>query len=442
MKKLLLIPGFAVAFLVVAYLFFNQGGYLGGYDAPDGPDIAFEEVVYYPAPALDFTDRPIFSASVTAATARGTLLVDSGHRNAYNREEITTLLSRVASRGYSVEFITQPQSSQSSQSSGVAATLEAQLRQADSFMVISPQLPYTGAEADLVSDFVSQGGKLLLVADPGRPHRLNSLAEPLGITFQPDYLYNLVEYDTNFQEIFIRDFQADALTSGLGELVLYAAGSIESAGPGLAFTGENTVSSISEREAPRAPLAMGAHRNVLAVYDLTFMIPPYNGMRDNDRLVANIADFLTESEREYRLADFPRFFGGDVDILLGNPELFDRGTQLRQLLAGLSVTAELRGGEDLSRDTVFLGLYEDAADVGLYLNASGVSVGETLSLSFAPDLPLEGTAVMLLYRSGDRDVLVILANEPEALAGPVKALGSGNFRNGLVDDFVGVYKTE
>ena len=72
----------------------------------------------------------------------------------------------------------------------------------------------------------------------------------------------------------------------------------------------------------------------------------------------------------------------------------------------------------------------------------GVSVGETLSLSFAPDIPLEGTAIILLYRSGDRDVLVILANEPEALVGPVKALGSGNFRNGLVDDFVGVYKTE
>ena len=439
MRKLLLIPGFAVAFLVVAYLFFNQGGYQGGYDAPDSPDIAFEEVVYYPAAALDFTDRPIFSTNVTAATARGTLLVDSGHRNSYNREEITTLLSRVANRGYAVEFIPQPQSSQSS---GLEATLEEQLRQADSFMVISPQLPYTGAEADLVADFVSQGGKLLLVADPGRRHRLNSLAEPLGVTFQPDYLYNLAEYDTNFQEIFIRDFQAHALTSNLGELVLYAAGSIESAGPGLAFTGENTVSSISEREAPRAPLAIGANRNVLAVYDLTFMIPPYNAMRDNDRLIANIADFLTESERKYRLADFPRFFGGDVDILLGNPELFDRGTQLKQLLAGLGVTAELQGGEDLSRDTVFLGLYEDAAVVGRYLNSSGVSVAETLSLSFAPDIPLEGTAVMLLYRSGDRDVLVILASESKALAGPVNALGSGKFRNGLVDDFVGVYKTE
>ena len=81
--------------------------------------------------------------------------------------------------------------------------------------------------------------------------------------------------------------------------------SIESAGESLALTDENTHSNISERNLPRSPVAMGATRNVLAVYDLTFMIPPYNAVRDNDQLVTNIAEFLTEEQKDYRLADFP-----------------------------------------------------------------------------------------------------------------------------------------
>ena len=428
MWKLLVLPVFAVAFFLAAYFFFYQGGY----SPPDAPDIAFEEIATIPSAAADFTDQPIFSGDAVGAATRGILLVDTAHRNAFNRREIVTLLSRVSDRGYAIEFM----------SEAGALQMKENLRQADAFMVISPIEPYLREEADQVVDFVERGGKLLLIADPGRPNQLNSLSERLGISFQPDYLYNLDEYDSNFQEFFVRDFQADPVTSGIGEMVFYYAGSIESVGPGLALTDENTHSSITERTVPRSPLAIGAHRNVLAVYDLTFMIPPYNAVRDNDRLVANIADFLTESEREYRLTDFPRFFDGSVDILLGQPDLFDLGTQLKRQLGEQGVSSEMQGVENVSRDMVFLGLYENDASVARYLDSAGVRIDDTLTAPFTPGIPLEGTSAILLHRSGDRDVLVVLAHTPEGLADMVKQLDSGDFRNGLVDDFAGVYKTE
>ena len=171
MWKLLVLPVFAVAFFLAAYFFFYQGGY----SPPDAPDIAFEEIATIPSAAADFTDQPIFSGDAVGAATRGILLVDTAHRNAFNRREIVTLLSRVSDRGYAIEFM----------SEAGALQMKENLRQADAFMVISPIEPYLREEADQVVDFVERGGKLLLIADPGRPNQLNSLSERLGISFQP-----------------------------------------------------------------------------------------------------------------------------------------------------------------------------------------------------------------------------------------------------------------
>ena len=224
-------------------------------------------------------------------------------------------------------------------------------------------------------------------------------------------------------------------------MVFFYAGSIESSGESLALTDENTQSSISEVISPRTPLATGAHRNVLAVHDLTFMIPPYNAVRDNGRLVANIADFLTDGAKSYKLTDFPAFFGDGADILLGSPGLFDMGSQMRQVLSDQGVSSEVRREENAGRDTIFLGTYGNHAAVARYLESAGIRVGDSLTAPFAPGIDPEGTAVLLLHRAGDRDVLVLLADTPEGLEGMVKELSAGTFRTGLADDYAGVYKT-
>ena len=428
MWKLLVLPVFLVAFLLAAFLLF----YRGTYTPPPLPAIAFKDIESVPALSVNQADQPIFSSSPVGADARGHLLIDAAHRNNFGHAELSVILSRVSARGYSSSFY----------DADSRGSLAEQLSQADAFLVILPVVWFSPDEIAAVLEFVEDGGKILLVADPGRFFHMNDLAEPLGVFFQPDYLYNLDEYDSNFREIFVRDFEADPITTGVGEVAFYYAGSLDSAGPGLAYTGGQTFSSISEVNDPRSPIAIGAHRNVLAVYDWTFMIPPYSGVKDNARMVSNIADFLTESERTYRLTQFPRFFQGEVDILVEDPSLVTKAANMKRLLSSEGVTAQLQGSENVGRDTVYLGIFSEHSSAARYLEANGILVGEALTTPFASGIPLEDMAVISLNSSGDRDVLVIMADSADSLETAILRLQTGAFRNSLVNENTGVLETK
>ena len=430
--RLLLVPLAALAFFLGAYFFFHRGDY----DPPPTVDLALEGIAVPASSYSTFTEVP--------SIRRGTLLVDGVHGNDFTKGEISVLLSRVADRGYDIEFVGEAGRRGRFGSPGLRQRLpllEETLRRADSFAVFVPDNPYTREEVDVVERYIGKGGKLLLIAEPSLNQEINSLAERFGIAFQPDYLWNMLEHDLNFQNIFIKNFRPDEVTKGLAQITLYVAGSIKSSGGSLAFTDGNTRSSIVERIEPFYPMVKTRDGLVLAISDLTFMVPPQNSVLDNDRLVSNIADYLTTSRRVFELADFPHFFKGDVDILLGRPDIFGLGTTLKRALADFQVDSEIRGVEDLARDTVFLGLYVDSADVTQYLEVAGIQVNGTLRTPFTPDITVGGTAMILLHRAQDRYVLVVLANSETSLSDMVKRLGSGQFRNGLVSELLGIYES-
>ncbi len=433
---LVLLPLFAAAAFGGVFFYFYQGGY----DAPSSTDIPYHEIPARSAASGTVADSP------GAQERQGLLLVDAQHVNAFAENEIISLTSKVANRGVAVEFVGDFSPLEDPEQIGPRLQqLAAKLRQADSFVVILPQTGFSDAESALVESFVQKGGKLLLVSDPSRPQQINTLAERFGLDFQPDYLYNTVENDLNFRNIFVRDFQPDRLTAGLDAVTLYAAGSIRSPGPGLAFIDSNTKSSLLESAGGLSPMAWGDSRNVLALADLSFMAPPQDSLLDNDRLVSNIADYLTDSERTYDLADFPYFYkpgpDNEVDILLGRSSLLQTGLQVKRGLAAYRLSSEISPVEDLSRDTVFLGLYEDAPQVAPYLQTAGVRVDDILGTPFTQDLGLAGNGTIVLDRGQDgRYVLIVLADTPETLAATVAGLISGEYRGGLLSDFVGVYK--
>ena len=424
-----LIPVFALGFFIGALLFF----YRGGYEPPPQVQIPFDEIQRASASPGSFVDRP------SGQARDGVLLVDAAHRNVFRPAEVISLLDRIVSRGYEIKYL----GDSSSPDASGTSQLEEGLRGADSFLVILPRDSYSSREAGLVEKFAGQGGEVLLIGDPTRRNDINSLAGRFGLDFQPDYLYNVHENDLNFRHIYVRDFQPDQLTQGLEEIVLYTAGSIKSSGPGLAFTDNtNTRSSITDQIERFQPLVRGNRNNVLALYDLTFMIPPQDAILDNGQLISNLADFLTTGTRDFDLADFPYYLDGEVDILVEQPSVFSLGVNLKNRLSVAGVTASLQGVEDMARDTIILGLYADSPRAARYLAESGIQLGEDLSAPFTSNIELKGTALILLDRHQDRDAMVILADSTDSLKDAVKQLTSGDFRSGLVDDFVGVYKTE
>ncbi len=269
----LFIPIFAAAFVTGMSFRYQQGGY----DPPPVNLPAFEEITVLSPPVRGFTE--------VLPQRQGMLLVDAAHFNNFDEEDLTIPLGRVADRGYTIELLTDDHQ------------LSTKLEEADSFIVILPQVPYTAEDVTLVHEFVDKGGKVLLVADPGRSNDINSLARSFGMVFQPGYLYNVAEHDINFQNIFVKDFLPHDVTQGLEQIALYTAGSIKSSGLPLALTDSNTYSSMIERTEAFSPLARDSSGRVLGLFDLTFMTPPNNAVWDNERLIANLADYLTKSER-------------------------------------------------------------------------------------------------------------------------------------------------
>ena len=416
MWLLLLLPLAAMVFSVGANLFF----YRGSYTPPTTAKVAVEEITVPSYSTSGFAETPV--------ARQGLLVVDIAHANAFNQGELDTFLSRVADRGYTVEFMETP------------PALAGELSRADSFAIIMPRLGYSDRDMTVIKRFVEKGGRLLLIGDPGRSHTLNTVAEGFDMLFQPGYLYNVVDHNLNYRNIFVRDFRPDEITQGLRQISLYTAGSIKSSEVPLAFTDPNTLSSVIERVETFTPLVKSRDGEVLAISDFTFLLPPQSTSLDNDMFISNIADFLTTGERKFHLSDFPHFFDGDVDILLGQAPLFQVGTRFKSMLNAFEIDSEVRGVENLSRNTVFLGLYEDASAVAQYLGVSGVQVNDTLRTPFTTDIDTPGTAVVLLHQDRDREVLIVLADSAPILHTIVSLLGSGGHREGLVSHFLEVHR--
>ena len=248
-----------------------------------------------------------------------------------------------------------------------------------------------------MQQFVDKGGKLLLVSDPTRPNRINALAKRFGVEFQPDYLYNTVEYDLNFRHIFCQGLPARPPHKRLGFHCLVCRRVNPVFRSGIAVSDTNTKSSLGETAESFYPIALGSTSNVLAIADFTFVVPPYNSLLSNNRLLSNVTDYLTDGQREFDLADFPYFYEpsleDSIDIVLGQPSLWNIGLEMRTGLSDYGLSSRISGEEDLSRNMVFLGLYEDSRAVSQYLQAAGISADDVLSLPFAP-----GTSTVKTHR--------------------------------------------
>ena len=92
------------------------------------------------------------------------------------------------------------------------------------------------------------------------------------------------ENDANYRNIFVTEFKENEITKNLEKITLYTAGSISSADGGIAFVDENTFSSLIETRERLSPIASAEEAKVLAIYDLTFITEPHNGILDNNSL--------------------------------------------------------------------------------------------------------------------------------------------------------------
>ncbi len=290
-----------IGILIVALgrgLFFYSGFY-----SPSPSEMPnYEHVVVPPAPTTEFSD--------VYEEEEGIILIDSAHDNAFDKEELNVLILRLVSRGLTVKFLTEEDDFKEAllgkekeevldgaeeEGLEIGAEEEQEVPGADAFIVVCPQSEFSREEKETVDDFVNNGGKLLLIDDPTRREEINSLSVGFGLIFESDYLYNMKENEANYRNIFVTEFKENEITKGLEKITLYTAGSVSSAESGIAFVDENTFSNVIETRKGLSPIALAQESKVLAIYDLTFMTEPYNGILDNNQLISNIADWLMPS---------------------------------------------------------------------------------------------------------------------------------------------------
>ncbi|MBI4345013.1 MAG: hypothetical protein HY555_05475 [Euryarchaeota archaeon] len=400
--------------------------------------LAGQGLLYYrgvytapPTAAHDVTGIEVPRASPTPfadsyEVRGGTVLLDMAHENAYTPTELGSLLARITARGYGLEYLEEKEE------------LGKKLRYADALVVIAPMEPFGPEEMALIRQFVEKGGRVVLVADPTREMDMRGISTTLGVVFEDDYLYNLKENDGNFRNIYIRDFRENAITRGLGKVALYTASSVTSDG-GIAFTDENTFSSVLEGKRGLSPMALTVDSRVLALGDLTFLIEPYDTVADNPRLISNIADFLTTAERRHRLPDFPYYFQKEVEIITPDASLVKAGIRLRAVMRDADIEARLVDTENRSRDTVLLGLYSDPVQASTYLDLRNVTImGGKVKVGGIGVMETKETAFIVLVEEQGRTVLVILSGSADGVEKAVEALDSGKVEENLLTDSMGL----
>ncbi len=344
-------------------------------------------------PAAQYADESV-------SPGDGVVVVDMAHQNRVEMAELNVLAGRLAARGHQLVEWTD-------------GSLEEALLEASALIVVVPLESYDEDDVAAVQEFVDSGGRLLLIGDPTRYNYvvddwgwitgidsdagyLNSLSAPFGITFVDDYLYNVSDNEGNYRNIRLSDWSESALTEGLDSVVFYAAHSLGVAEEGaLILADKDTWSSATDRAGGLVVAAQTMEGQVLALGDLTFMTEPYHTVRDNNRLIASVADFLAGAERAYDLFDFPLSFGAKVAFVFTNdPELGPAQLQLvdeyEQIFEEHGRVLVLADEPDTRTDTILAGIYSQAGPITDTLSELNVTLLYTPTVAIEESEEAEG----------------------------------------------------
>jgi hypothetical protein len=251
------------------------------------------------------------------ASEAKTVVVDVSHGNAVEPAAIGPLVDALVRDGHEVHLFTGGSSASTGFSTTGTSELNATLRSADAFVVVSPATPYTDDEIRGIAAFADAGGRVLMLADPvGRSGSGTSLPVPIGlptgsstaagqptnlaaafgISFGSGYLYDMTENANNFQGVFAEPSGGTLLTNGTDRVVLRDAAPLVTDGNATAVLASEDTALSSTRKAGDYTVAARAG-NVTAVGDTTFLEPGVATTADNERFVTNVARFLVTGEK-------------------------------------------------------------------------------------------------------------------------------------------------
>lgn len=409
---------------------------------------------------LKMPEAPVPTPQVEEVKQKGgVVLIDYSHSNQFQPNEIQTLVNALGERGARVEL------------NSDATRLEAQLKYASAYVVISPSYYFTSDEIRLVRDLVRRGGRLAVFTDAtrgmvsydffGNPtnsmpdvNTANPLLEPFDITVNADYLYNLVDNEGNFRNVYFENFGKSDLTWGLKKVALYGVHSMETdSGLALLTGSDKTFSSQTDATPGNDPkkgwaaAILSEDGNVLAVGDFTFLMPPYNTVADNATFINNIADFLLGGTRKIVLSDYPYLFGGKVVHVLPTSNV-QLTAEMTGALSGLQSDLKTVNNEltivrnaPSDGDLIVLGTFSPSDDLARYIEPFGLTLdtfNQFVEVPHFGKIGRFGNGLLLFSPSSRGNTLVLLADSVDDLTTLMDTLSSGNLSGCVLQGDLGV----
>jgi hypothetical protein len=345
----------------------------------------------------------------------GPVIVDLAHGNRLQRSQFESLASALARRGVGVRFWLSNVDVMSLTNfldyPDQSAELGPLLEDASALIVVSPFFLWSREEIALAERFVADGGHLLLISDPDvmgdLAQDINTLAEPFGVVFNDDYLYDTVVNDGNYTYILPNDFNGEAARLDGRTVAFYGARSISGEVTPLLRTAMTTLSSLRTGLTNFTTMALGGLEsrstlgNVLAVSDFDVLSTTYMDRHENRELVEFVAGFLAAAERRDTVTDFPGYLGKEVALIFGNIE---------------AVNAQiLLEGSRLQRSLELTGRTLNLAGTTLLTNTlQAGAVGPGLDLIVLADYQMIEAQTDLLKQIGFKRVEVAFEPEPSA----------------------------
>ena len=244
------------------------------------------------------TDRIDAEGEVTVAEE---LTVEGGHpqqtvlieeTGTFDQSEIRQLVRATTIAGHEVRF-------------GSDESLNESLSGVDAYVLVAPQEGVTESELEAITSFTDRGGRLILL---GRPDLvrvspfggvttvetdMRVVASEYGIVFGNRYLYDTVNNDAGYRQVFaeptnetfptVPELEAD-------RVVLSTATRVESRDGTVLLRTPETTTLSDGGTAGRYPVAV-VEGNALAIGDTAFLSERNHNVADNEELVAYVAEF-------------------------------------------------------------------------------------------------------------------------------------------------------
>ena len=365
--------------LLIRTVWFYQGAYIRSQPV-QVPDYENQPI---PLPTLS---TPIVESAVQEE--KTTVVFDLYHSNYVNLAELESLTQFITQKGGTLEIY------------DGSRLLSDQLRKATSLVTIAPTLLFSNDEITTIKEFVDQGGRLLVIADPTRNYDVytadyysypsvymasdiaNLLLQPFGLSFQNDYVYNILSNEGNFRNVYFSIDKPDStLLNGVKKVVFYGAHSLTQSSDALIRGDSSTYSSRNDKGGDLAVAALAYNERVLVLGDMNFMTSPYNQVNDNLKLVENIANFLTQNEKTKLVQNFPYLFDRPVTIQVNNEETLPASSlgvyqTLRQTLTAIGLEVSFAAEPEKDKDLILVGLFPPNDQLLPYLEGFPITFSE------------------------------------------------------------------